>query len=59
MPHDQAVEIIRQGRGQHFDPDVVDAFLASSDAFHEVALRYADDHEDIEKKAALINKASA
>lgn len=59
MPHDQAVEIIRQGRGQHFDPDVADAFLASGDAFHEIALRYADGHEDIEKKAALISKASA
>jgi putative two-component system response regulator len=26
MPHDRAMEIIRRGRGTHFDPDVVDAF---------------------------------
>lgn len=58
IPHEQAVEIVRQGRGQHFDPDVVDAFLASSDVFHEIALRYADTTEDIEKKSYLIKKAS-
>ena len=27
LPHDQALEIIRQGRGTHFDPAIVDAFL--------------------------------
>ncbi len=27
MPHEQAVGIIRNGRGSHFDPDIVDAFL--------------------------------
>src|SRR5262249_11588605 len=28
MPHEQAVDIIRSQRGTHFDPDVVDAFVA-------------------------------
>ncbi len=28
MPHEQAVGIIRAQRGTHFDPDVVDAFVA-------------------------------
>ena len=28
MPHEQAVSIIRAQRGTHFDPDVVDAFVA-------------------------------
>jgi HD-GYP domain-containing protein (c-di-GMP phosphodiesterase class II) len=28
MPHDQAVAAIRAQRGTHFDPDVVDAFVA-------------------------------
>ena len=27
VTHDEAVEIIRNGRGTHFDPEVVDAFL--------------------------------
>ncbi|NCA97929.1 MAG: HD domain-containing protein [Clostridia bacterium] len=28
MPHKDSVVVIREGRGSHFDPDVVDAFLA-------------------------------
>ena len=42
MPHAQARAIIAAGRGQHFDPDVVDAFLAMEAEFQEIALRYAD-----------------
>jgi putative two-component system response regulator len=42
MSHDQAVAIIRQGRGSHFDPDVVDAFLDVVDEVRAVALRFAD-----------------
>jgi len=32
-PHGQAVAMIIEGRGRHFDPAVVDAFLEISDAF--------------------------
>ena len=28
MPHEKAVAIIEEGRGTHFDPDLVDAFLS-------------------------------
>ncbi|MFT5164307.1 MAG: putative two-component system response regulator [Alteromonadaceae bacterium] len=31
--HEKAVGIITQGRGSHFDPDMVDAFLTISEAF--------------------------
>jgi putative two-component system response regulator len=31
MTHDQAVALIKRGRGTHFDPAVVDAFLTVSD----------------------------
>ncbi|MDR3331270.1 MAG: response regulator [Synergistaceae bacterium] len=31
--HDQAVQIIKNERGNHFDPIVADAFLASADCF--------------------------
>jgi CHASE2 domain-containing sensor protein len=31
LSHEQAVRIIRSQRGTHFDPDVVDAFLAAED----------------------------
>lgn len=34
--------IIVQGRGSHFDPDVVDAFLEIQDAFIAIANKYSD-----------------
>jgi len=44
--HEQAVDIIRQGRGTHFDPDLVDAFLGIADVFHDIAKRFADASRD-------------
>lgn len=40
MSHDEAVEIILDGRGSHFDPDVVDAFMESCELFREISTRY-------------------
>lgn len=40
--HEQACQIVVQGRGQHFDPDIVDAFIEIADDFRSIALRYAD-----------------
>lgn len=40
--HETAVEIIRDGRGSHFDPDMVDAFLVLSEEFRAIAQRFAD-----------------
>lgn len=40
--HEKAVEIIREGRGRHFDPAVVDAFLRKADEFNSIALEFAD-----------------
>jgi len=40
--HEDAVAFIREGRGAHFDPDVVDAFLQIQDEFQQIALRYQD-----------------
>jgi putative two-component system response regulator len=42
MSHAQAQRIIAEGRGQHFDPDLVDIFLARFDDFCVVAQRYTD-----------------
>ena len=42
MPHAQARELIVQGRGRHFDPDVVDAFVALDAGFQDVAARFRD-----------------
>lgn len=37
MPHEAAVDIISRGRGAHFDPDVVDAFLACHEEMRRIA----------------------
>ncbi len=40
--HAQAKEIICNGRGSHFDPAVVDAFVAEEARFVEIARTFAD-----------------
>jgi len=42
MSHAEAARLIAQGRGSHFDPDVVDAFLEVQDRFRDIAMRYQD-----------------
>jgi len=39
--HEQAVEIIKDGRGTHFDPKIVDAFLTVIEDFREEAIKAA------------------
>ncbi|MCX8026321.1 MAG: CHASE2 domain-containing protein [Thermodesulfovibrionales bacterium] len=46
LSHKMAVEIIRSGRGSHFDPDIVDAFIEVHERFLEIALAYADSEEE-------------
>ncbi|HBM17385.1 MAG TPA: two-component system response regulator [Lentisphaeria bacterium] len=41
--HEKAVGIITEGRGTHFDPEIVDAFLSVQDKFRKIALRLSDD----------------
>lgn len=38
--HEQAVNIIVEGRGKHFDPVLVDVFLEVSDKFDKIAAAY-------------------
>jgi putative two-component system response regulator len=51
FPHEKAVEIIREGRGTHFEPDIVDTFLDIHDVFHSIAARYTDSEAEVEAKA--------
>lgn len=50
FPHRKAVQIILDGKGSHFDPDIVEAFTEVQEKFREIALEFAD-HE--EEKAML------
>ena len=54
MPHEQAVQIIREGRGKHFDPDITDAFLELGTQFQAIAQRYADSDADLEQKSKTL-----
>jgi putative two-component system response regulator len=51
MPHDKAFEIIVQGSGTHFDPDMVDVFMETADEFVQIAKRYEDTEHDVQLKA--------
>ena len=51
FPHEKAVAIIKEGRGKHFDPDMVDAFLAIAPEFQAIAERYQDSAEAVVKAA--------
>ncbi|WP_374486083.1 two-component system response regulator [Zoogloea sp.] len=42
---DETTQIIVGGRGSHFDPDVVDAFLTCRERFADIATRFADPDE--------------
>lgn len=42
MPHESAADIIFDGRGTQFDPDVVDAFMLIQEQFKAIAERYKD-----------------
>ncbi|HAT49836.1 MAG: two-component system response regulator [Nitrospirae bacterium] len=46
--HEAAMTIIREGRGTHFDPDVVDAFLEISPSFQKIALTFSDNEETLQ-----------
>ena len=47
MSHKVAVAIILKGKGQHFDPDIVDAFANLQGEFQDIAQRYADSDADL------------
>ena len=56
---EKSLTIIREGRGSHFDPDVVDAFFAIQDEILAVKKQYGDDNQqafDIPELKALLQQ---
>lgn len=45
--HDKAKSIILEGKGTHFDPDVVNAFLAVENEFVHIAASYQDAKDQV------------
>lgn len=48
--HQDAMQIIEEGRGRHFDPDVVDAFVAVQLECMAIADRYANTDDELAKR---------
>ncbi len=48
--HDKAMQIIEEGRGRHFDPDVVDAFIAVQMSCKAIADQYANTDDELAKR---------
>lgn len=44
IEHSSVVEKIKNESGKHFDPDVVDAFLASSEKFKEISIEFSQNN---------------
>jgi putative two-component system response regulator len=51
LRHADAVQVIEIASGQHFDPDVVAAFQQIHPQFYAIALTYADNEIDLQRKA--------
>jgi putative two-component system response regulator len=59
MPVDKATAIIVEGRGTHFDPDLVDAFLALRERFVKIAQRHSDSEAVLQEKLSTLQGSSA
>ena len=57
MAHEKAVQIIIEGKNSHFDPDMVDAFVALAGEFKAIATRFADSDGELEEKAQYLSMA--
>jgi cyclic di-GMP phosphodiesterase len=49
---EKSLAIMREGRGCHFDPDILDAFLEHAEEFSAIAERFADHDADLEAAVA-------
>ena len=56
MPHAQAMGIMIEGRDKHFDPDILDAFVALQDEFHAIAARFHDSDADMAEKKMQMDR---
>jgi hypothetical protein len=54
MSHEQAVQIMFEGRGTHLDSDIVDAFLELQEDFKKIAAKFADSDEANTSKAGYV-----
>ena len=58
MSHEKAVAIMIEGKGSHFDADIIDAFIDLQDEFRAIAARYADSDDDMARKKSQLDLLS-
>ncbi len=46
--HDKVVKILIEGKGSHFDPEMIDTFLEHLSEFRRIAIKFADQPNDCE-----------
>jgi len=51
LSHDDAVAVIVEGSGAHFDPDLVAGFVELESEFRAIAQQFTDSDADIQAKA--------
>ena len=54
MSHERAVSIIIEGKGSHFDEDIVEAFLQIQDEFRIIATHFVDTDKDMAQKGQFL-----
>ena len=59
VSHEQAVAQIAAERGAQFDPQVVDAFVACAAEIEQIAQRYADTEDDLQRKMETLAESIA
>jgi putative two-component system response regulator len=59
MSHEKAVQIMIEGRGSHFDPDMLDAFLDIQEEFRSIARRFSDSDADMQKKKDYLTQTAS
>jgi putative two-component system response regulator len=48
--HAEAVAVMKDGRGSHFDPDILDAFIEIEGVFAEIATRFRDAEDAVDEQ---------
>jgi putative two-component system response regulator len=57
MSHEKAVQIMSDGRNNHFDPDMLDAFLNIQEEFKTIANRFSDTDANMKVKQDYLTQA--
>lgn len=47
FPHSQAMAVILEGKGKHFDPEMVEVFKHHAETFRAIAIEFADHDDEI------------